>query len=159
MAKMVEGQPAPGFRAPSSDGDEVSLEGLRGRNVILYFYPKDDTPGCTKEACGFRDGLGRAREHGAVVLGVSRDGPASHERFRDKYGLNFPLLSDPEGRIVEAYGAVKPTKGGGAGTIRSTFLIDAQGVIRRIWRDVEVDGHVDEVLGALEGVRPPGTTG
>ena len=148
------GDPAPAFSLPSTSGKDVSLSALRGKRVVLYFYPKDDTPGCTREACGFRDNMARLSGHGAVVLGISRDSIAAHEKFRKKYGLPFELLSDPGASVGKAYGAFgkkmmygKPV----VGTIRSTFLIDEKGRLARIWSPVKVDGHVDAVLRALAG--------
>jgi peroxiredoxin Q/BCP len=157
MAKTIkEGDRAPGFSAASTTGGTVSLDGLRGKTVILYFYPKDDTSGCTKEACSFRDNLGRVEKLGAVVLGVSKDSLSSHEKFREKYDLNFPLLSDPEGDVISAYGAWKENKRKNGETYlginRSTVLIDPDGVVRRIWRNVKVDGHTDEVLEAVKAL-------
>lgn len=146
------GERAPEFSLPADDGREVSLKEFRGKNVVLYFYPKDDTPGCTKEACSFRDNLGRVTSKGAVVLGVSRDDTASHVKFKDKYHLNFALLSDEEGRVTEAYGVWKKKNLYGReyfGIDRTTFLIDETGTIARIWSKVKVEGHTDEVLGAL----------
>ena len=155
MPELNEGMKAPGFCAPSSEGGEVSLDALRGKVVVLYFYPKDDTPGCTKEACAFRDAWSEMQRLGAVVLGVSKDALASHDKFKRKYGLNFPLLSDPEGRIIQAYGAWKDKSIFGhtaLGLERSTFVIDAEGTIRKAWRGVNVDGHADEVLAVVRGL-------
>jgi peroxiredoxin Q/BCP len=153
---LNEGDRAPGFSARSSEGGEIGLADLTGKKVVLYFYPKDHTSGCTREACAFRDNMGRAGRKGAVVLGVSRDSLESHDSFAHKHDLNFPLLSDPEGKIVSSYGAWKEKrKKSGEKTLginRSTFLIDSNGVIRRIWRNVKVDGHVDEVMEALEAL-------
>lgn len=153
--EIKEGDRAPAFEAPSTDGP-VSLSGLEGKNVILYFYPKDNTSGCTREACSFRDNMARVKGLGAVILGVSRDSLKSHEGFGSKHDLNFPLVSDPEGAIVSAYGALKPRKRKSGETAmgidRSTVLIDSKGVIRRIWRNVKVDGHTDEVLEALRSL-------
>lgn len=149
---LIVGAPAPDFELDSTDGP-VSLRGLRGSRVIFYFYPKDDTPGCTKEACSFRDSMQRLAGHGAVVLGVSKDSVESHNRFREKYGLSFPLASDPDNKIATAYGAFGPKSMYGKqvmGTIRSTFLIGADGKIEQIWSPVKVDGHVDQVLAALD---------
>src|SRR5947209_14672024 len=149
---LTEGDRAPDFTLPADDGRKVSLKDFRGKKVVLYFYPKDDTPGCTKEACSFRDNLGRVTSKGAVVLGVSRDDAASHGKFRDKYHLNFPLLSDDEGKVTEAYGVWKKKNLYGRehfGIERTTFLIDEDGKIARIWPKVHVEGHTDEVLAAL----------
>jgi len=150
---MIEvGKPAPDFTLASDDGRKVSLKDFRGRKVVLYFYPKDDTPGCTTEACGFRDVLPDVSSAGAVVLGVSRDDAASHQRFRQKYHLNFPLLSDPEVAVHKAYGAWgekilygKKT----VGVIRSTVLIDEKGRVVRHWPRVKAEGHAAEVLEAI----------
>ena len=150
---MLEvGDKAPNFRLPADDGRTYSLDGLRGKKIVLYFYPKDDTTGCTKEACSFRDNLARVTSRGAVVLGVSRDDVASHEKFRDKFHLNFPLLADVDGRVTEAYGVWKEKTNYGRtywGIERTTFLIDEEGRISRIWPRVKVDGHTDQVLAAL----------
>jgi peroxiredoxin Q/BCP len=162
MPELKEGTKAPGFSAASSEGGEVSLEGLRGRVVVLYFYPKDDTPGCTKEACSFRDAESDMRKLGAVVLGVSKDGLDSHDKFKAKYHLNFPLLSDPDGKIIAAYGVWKDKSIFGhtaLGIVRSTFVIDRDGIVRKAWYGVKVDGHSDEVLAAvrtLAGETPAG---
>jgi peroxiredoxin Q/BCP len=152
---VATGAPAPAFSLAGDDGQVHSLQTHRGRPIVLYFYPKDDTPGCTVEACDFRDHLARATAKGAVVLGVSRDDAKSHQRFRTKFSLNFPLLSDPDLAAHRAYGAWGPKVMYGReveGTIRSTFLIDGEGVVRAAWPRVKVAGHVDEVLQALEGL-------
>jgi len=149
--KLTVGAPAPAFHLESTDGP-VSLAALRGSRVVLYFYPKDDTPGCTREACAFRDSMKRLDGHGAVVIGVSKDSVDSHQRFRKKYDLPFALASDPGNEVAKAYGAFGPKNMYGKlvnGTIRSTFLIDAEGRIEHIWSPVKVDGHVDQVLAAL----------
>ena len=150
---MLEvGQVAPEFTMTADSGKSVSLKQFRGKKVVLYFYPKDDTPGCTAEACNFRDNLVRVTTKGAVVLGVSRDDHASHVKFRDKYDLNFPLLSDDTGNVTEAYGVWQKKNLYGReymGIVRSTFLIDEKGRIARIWPKVKVEGHADEVLAAL----------
>ncbi|MFN8095118.1 MAG: thioredoxin-dependent thiol peroxidase [Vicinamibacteria bacterium] len=146
---IEEGKKAPDFKLESSEGGKVSLKDLRGKTVVLYFYPKDDTPGCTREACAFRDSQAALRKKGVVVLGVSGDSVASHEKFRDKYELNFPLLSDPDKAVAKKYGAWgekvlygKKT----VGMIRSTFVIDAEGVVRKVFPRVKVDGHAEKVL-------------
>ena len=150
---MIEtGQKAPDFTLPDHNGKSVSLKDFRGKKVVLYFYPRDDTPGCTREACGFRDNLNRVKSSGAVVLGVSRDDAAAHVKFRKKYDLNFPLVSDPDRKVHEAYGAWGKKKQYGKeieGVIRSTFLIDEAGQVVKVWSPVRVDGHVDKVLEAL----------
>jgi peroxiredoxin Q/BCP len=150
---LTEGMQAPEFRAPSTEGGETSLSDMRGRNVVLYFYPKDDTPGCTSEACAFRDAWTDMQGLGTVVLGVSKDTTASHERFKAKYSLNFPLLSDPDKTMLQAYGVWKEKTLYGKkswGVERSTFLIDGTGVIRKVWRAVKVDGHAEAVLKAVK---------
>ncbi|MFA5896862.1 MAG: thioredoxin-dependent thiol peroxidase [Thermoplasmata archaeon] len=146
------GEAAPDFRLSADDGSRVSLQDFRGKKVVLYFYPKDDTPGCTKEACSFRDNLARVTTKGAVVLGVSRDDEDSHVKFKGKYHLNFPLLSDDSGKVTEAYGVWKKKNLYGRefmGIERTTFLIDERGNVAKIWPKVKVEGHTDEVLAAL----------
>jgi peroxiredoxin Q/BCP len=153
MAMVEEGQKAPDFTLPSSQGGEVSLKGLRGKPVVLYFYPKDDTPGCTREACAFRDSQAPLKKQGAVVLGVSGDSLASHEKFKAKYKLNFPLLSDTDKAVAKKYGAWGDKVMYGkkvTGMIRSTFVIDAEGVVRKVFPRVRVDGHAEKVLEALK---------
>ncbi len=151
------GQPAPDFTLPSDTEGDVTLSALRGKPVVLYFYPKDNTPGCTTEACDFRDRMARVQAAGAVVLGVSRDSLKRHENFRAKYDLNFPLLSDadPEGAVHQLYGAWGEKKMYGRtsiGPIRSTVLIDAEGNIAQRWPKVRVKGHADAVIEALEAL-------
>jgi len=149
---LTEGDEAPAFDLPADDGLRVRLGDLRGRKVILYFYPKDDTPGCTTEACDFRDSISRVEEEGAVVLGVSPDPIRSHERFKRKYDLNFPLLADEDHSVAEAYGAWKEKSMFGRkyrGIERSTFLIDGEGRIERAWRRVSARGHANDVIQAL----------
>ena len=146
------GQEAPDFTAVDDRGQTVQLSDFRGRKVVLYFYPKDDTPGCTREACTFRDLHRRLEEAGAVVLGVSPDDAASHARFREKYGLPFRLLSDHDHRIADAYGVWKEKHQYGRsfwGIERTTFVIDAEGRIKRVFERVRPQGHSDEVLEAL----------
>ena len=147
------GDKAPNFNLPTDGGGNISLKDLKGETVILYFYPKDDTPGCTKEACGFRDALPDFSKVKATVIGVSKDPVKKHDKFKDKYDLTFPLASDEDGAVCEAYGAwVEKSMYGRKymGIDRSTFLIDGKGVIRGIWRKVKVPGHVDEVLKATQ---------
>ena len=149
---VAVGDKAPDFTLPADDGRKMSLKDFRGKKVVLYFYPKDDTPGCTAEACSFRDNLGRVTSKGAVVLGVSRDDTVSHGKFRDKYHLNFPLLADDAGKVTEAYGVWKKKSLYGRtfmGIERTTFVIDEQGKVARVWPRVKVQGHTDEVLAAL----------
>ena len=149
-----KGDPAPDFSLPSGDGSVVTLGELTGKKVILYFYPKDDTSGCTTQACGLRDTLPRIDETGAVVLGVSPDSIASHEKFRVKYKLNFSLLSDEDHRVAEAYGVWKEKSMYGRkywGIERSTFIIDEEGVVLEAWRKVRPKGHAQRVTEFLEG--------
>ena len=151
------GARAPAFSLPTAAGETVRLTDFRGKNVVLYFYPKDDTPGCTKEACSFQDELGQFMKERAVVLGVSRDGGASHQRFADKFHLTFPLLSDPNASVCKAYGVYKQKSMYGRtywGIERTTFIIDPQGRVAAIFPKVTVDGHTDEVLQALRATRP-----
>jgi peroxiredoxin Q/BCP len=152
MAMIEEGKKAPEFALASSEGGEVKLKDLRGQTVVLYFYPKDDTPGCTREACAFRDSQAALKRKGVVVLGVSGDSIASHAKFKAKYKLNFPLLSDPDKAVAKKYGAwgEKVLYGKkSVGMIRSTFVIDGEGVVRRVFPRVKVDGHAEQVLEAV----------
>ncbi len=152
---IEEGATAPDFSLAADDGREVRLSALRGKPVVLYFYPKDDTPGCTKEACAFRDRRSEVEERGAIVLGVSPDTVASHGKFRDKYSLNFPLLADPDHAVADSYGAWREKNMYGKvsmGIQRSTFLIDSKGIVRKVWKKVSVDGHDEQVLAALAGL-------
>jgi peroxiredoxin Q/BCP len=151
---LTVGTKAPDFKLPSTEGKTVSLKELKGKKVVLYFYPKDDTPGCTREACDFRDNLARVKSQGALVYGVSKDTIASHDKFREKYELPFPLLSDEGNATAQAYEAFgEKTLYGrkSMGTIRSTYLIGEDGKIAAVWSPVKVDGHVDKVLAALKG--------
>jgi peroxiredoxin Q/BCP len=154
MSQWIEvGQEAPDFSLPTDNGEQVKLSRWRGQPIVLYFYPRDDTPGCTKEAAAFRDQGQRMKALGATVIGVSTDDVASHQKFRDKHGLNFPLLADTEHRVAETYGAWREKVRNGKtslGIQRSTFLIDAGGVVRKVWKNVNVDGHDQEVIKALE---------
>lgn len=152
---LLEGDKAPSFKLPASIGGSVSSAGLKGSRYVLYFYPKDDTPGCTKEACAFRDAKPTFSKAKAAVLGVSKDSVARHDKFRDKYDLNFPLLSDEDGKICEKYGTwIEKSLYGRKymGIDRATFLIDGKGVVRQVWRKVKVPGHVEEVLAALKAL-------
>ncbi len=147
-----EGQKAPAFSLASSEGGKLSLKSLRGKAVVLYFYPKDDTPGCTREACAFRDAQAAIKKSGAVVLGVSPDSLDAHAKFTAKYKLNFPLLSDPDKAVAKKYGAFGEKVLYGRkmiGMIRSTFVIDAAGVVRKVFPRVKVDGHDGRVLAVL----------
>jgi peroxiredoxin Q/BCP len=155
---LTVGTKAPDFKLPSTEGKTVSLKELKGKKVVLYFYPKDDTPGCTREACDFRDNLARVKSQGALVYGVSKDSIASHDKFREKYELPFPLLSDEGNATAQAYEAFgEKTLYGrkSMGTIRSTYLIGEDGKIAAVWSPVKVDGHVDKVLAALKGSEVP----
>ncbi len=146
------GDRAPAFTLPSEDGKTIALKDLKGKKVILYFYPKDNTSGCTKEACAFQENLSAARRKGAIVLGVSADTPDSHARFASKYGLNFSLLSDEKKEVLKDYGVWKEKSMYGRkfkGIERTTFVIDENGNIARIFPKVKVEGHVGEVLAAL----------
>ena len=149
---VEEGESAPDFTLAADDGRQVKLSDLRGKPVVLYFYPKDDTPGCTREACAFRDRTPELQAKGAVVLGVSPDDVASHGKFRDKYSLNFPLLADTDHHVADTYGAWREKNMYGKismGIQRSTFVIDREGKIRKAWKKVNVDGHDEQVLAAL----------
>ena len=150
--KLKEGDAAPGFSVAATGGGKIALADLKGRNVILYFYPKDDTPGCTKEACAFRDNFAEFKRRGAVILGVSPDSVKSHDKFVDKFKLPFTLLADEDKKIVEAYGVWGEKSFMGRkyfGTHRVTFLIGLDGRIKKIWPQVKPDEHATEVLAAL----------
>ena len=150
------GQPAPEFDLPTAGGVRARLADFKGKPLVLYFYPKDDTPGCTKEAQGFAEAYPEFQAAGIEVVGVSKDDAASHEKFKTKYGLPFPLASDESGGVVEAYGSwVEKNRYGRTymGIDRSTFLIDGEGIVRRVWRKVAVPGHVAEVLEAARTLR------
>ena len=153
---MVElGKKAPNFKMATDGGGSVALKDLKGRKVVLYFYPKDDTPGCTKEACGFRDALPDFSKLDAEIIGVSKDSVAKHDKFKAKYELPFTLASDEDGSVCEAYGTwVEKSMYGRKymGIERATFLIDEKGVVRGEWRKVKVPGHVDAVLEAAEAI-------
>lgn len=143
------GDKAPDFNLQASTGEKISLKSLKGRKIVLYFYPKDDTPGCTKEACSFRDELAKFKDNSTIILGVSNDSLDSHEKFKIKYNLNFPLLSDEDRAISEKYGVYKEKNMYGKkhwGIERSTFVIDPEGKIKAIFRKVKVDNHTQEVL-------------
>jgi peroxiredoxin Q/BCP len=149
---LEPGKKAPAFELESSQGGKISLASLAGKTVVLYFYPRDSTPGCTVEAEGFRDALPKLAKKGAVVLGVSKDSIASHCKFADKYRLSFPLLSDPEGKIIEAYGAWGEKNMYGKkmmGIVRTTVIIGPDGKVQKVFPKVKAAGHADEVLAAL----------
>lgn len=154
MPKLQAGDVAPAFTLPDQDGKMVSLEAFKGSRVLVYFYPKDDTPGCTKEACQFNDNLQAFQQAKVPVIGISADSAASHVKFRNKYGLTFPLLTDSSRQVMEQFGAYgqkmmygKPV----TGVIRSTFLIGPDGNVERTWYSVKADGHAAAVLSALGG--------
>jgi thioredoxin-dependent peroxiredoxin len=159
--EIQEQQPAPTFTLPAvgdtevvKDG-QVSLQALRGHDIVLYFYPKDDTPGCTKEACSFRDIYHQLQKRGVVVLGVSADSVASHQKFADKYGLPFPLLADTETTVAQQYGVYGEKSMYGKtymGVSRATFLIDREGIVRKVWPKVKPEEHASEVLQAVDAL-------
>lgn len=152
---IKEGDKAPAFTLPCDGGGNISLSDFKGRPLIVYFYPKDDTPGCTKEACEFRDLQADFSKVKAAVVGISRDSVKSHDKFKAKYDLPFPLGSDEDGKVCEAYGAWGERTMYGRkfmGVVRSTFLIDGKGVLRKAWRYVKLPGHVEEVLAAVKAL-------
>ena len=156
MAMIQEGKKAPDFELASSEGGEVKLKDLRGKTVVLYFYPKDDTPGCTREACAFRDNQAALKKKGVVVLGVSGDSLASHDKFKAKYKLNFPLLSDPDKAVAKKYGAwgEKVLYGKKSiGVIRSTVIVGPDGKVAHHWAKVKAKGHADAVREKLKELR------
>ena len=153
--KGEPGSRAPAFTLPTDDGGKISLKDLKGKKVVLYFYPKDDTPGCTREAIAFTEDLTKFKRAGAVVIGVSKDTVAKHQKFKDKHGLKVILASDEDGKIIEKYGVWVKKKLYGRefmGIERATFLIDDKGVIREVWRKVKVAGHAEEVLDAVKAL-------
>ena len=154
MGDWIEaGKKAPDFTLSADDGSRVKLSGLRGAPVVLYFYPRDDTPGCTREACAFRDRNAELGRLEAKVLGVSPDSVESHRKFREKYGLDFPLLADTAHKVAGKYGAWREKVRFGKrsmGVQRSTFLIDAEGTVSKVWKSVKVDGHDRQVIEAIE---------
>ena len=156
MADWIEpGTEAPDFTLTTHDGDPLTLSSLRGRLVVLYFYPRDDTPGCTKEACGFRNIEKQLTQAGAIVLGVSPDSPETHARFREKYSLPFTLLADPDHAVAERYGAWREKNMYGKkslGIARSTFLIDPTGRVAKVFKAVKTAVHAEQVLTAIEGL-------
>lgn len=152
MSALKEGSKAPAFTLPASGGQTISLKDFEGQKLILYFYPKDDTPGCTTQACTFNDNLPKFKKLKSVILGVSKDSVKKHDKFTEKFDLSFPLLSDEEGAVLEKYGVwVEKSMYGKKymGIDRSTFLIGEDGSIEKIWRKVKVPGHVEEVLAAV----------
>jgi len=154
-AWLEEGKKAPAFSLKDDQGQTVKLSELKGKPVVVYFYPKDDTPGCTKEACAFRDRKDEIAALGAVVLGLSPDDSLSHQKFRDKYELNFPLLVDTDHKVAEKFGAWREKNMYGKksmGIQRSTFVIDANGVVAKVWKRVKVEGHDQQVIDVIEGL-------
>jgi thioredoxin-dependent peroxiredoxin len=150
---LLEGQPAPAFTLADQTGKKVTLAKLKGSPIVLYFYPKDDTPGCTKEACGFRDAFADYKKAGAIILGISPDDSESHAKFAKKFNLPFTLLADPEHKVCEAYGVWKEKNMYGKkymGVERTTFVIDPRGVVRKVFPKVKVDGHCIAVLEAIQ---------
>ena len=153
---VAVGDKAPDFTLPADGGGTVSLKALRGKTVVLYFYPKDDTPGCTAEACAFRDALPDLSKVKAEIVGISRDSVASHDKFKRKFDLPFPLASDEDGKVCQAYAVwVEKNMYGKTymGIERASFLIDAKGIVRGVWRKVKVGGHADEVLKSAEALK------
>jgi thioredoxin-dependent peroxiredoxin len=152
MALLEVGDKAPAFKTTNQDGETVSLGDFKGKKLVLYFYPKDDTPGCTKEACSIRDGWSKFRKRGVAVLGVSVDDEKSHRKFIDKFSLPFPLLADTDKTIVKAYGVWGEKSMYGRkymGTLRVTYLIDEKGKIAAVWPKVKPEGHAEEILAAV----------
>ncbi len=155
MSTLQTGQTAPDFTLPTDGNGEITLSALKGKKVIVYFYPKDDTSGCTKQACAFKDSLEQLTSNNIVVIGISKDSVAKHDKFKAKYDLNFPLASDEGSDVCERYGVWKEKSMYGRkymGIERSTFLIDEDGKIAHIWQKVKVPGHVDEVKEAAAGL-------
>ena len=155
MSMIDAGKAAPEFTLPSDEGKSVALSDFRGQFVVLYFYPKDDTPGCTKEACAFQDTMGALKRQRVTVLGVSTDSVESHQRFKAKYRLTFPLLSDADKKVLQAYGAWKEKSMYGRtfmGIQRMTYIIDPKGKVAKVFPNVRVDGHVEAVQAALQKV-------
>jgi peroxiredoxin Q/BCP len=153
MATLEEGAQAPKFTLPDQEGKPVSLDDFKGARVLVYFYPADDTPGCTKEACQFNDNLAGFQAAGVPVIGISPDDAASHQRFRNKYGLRFPLLTDADHTVMDAWGAWGEKTSYGrksVGVLRSTFLLDEDGRVERAWHNVKADGHAASVLSQLQ---------
>ena len=152
---VKEGTTAPSFKTTDANGEPVNLKDFRGKKVVLYFYPKDDTPGCTKEACSFRDAFSKFKKQGITILGVSPDSEKSHQKFTAKYNLPFTLLADTDHSIADAYGVYGEKKFMGRtymGIHRTTFLIDEKGKIKKVFEKVKPEDHADEVLGAFSGV-------
>jgi peroxiredoxin Q/BCP len=156
MSSVAVGEKAPSFTLSGSDGEKHSLKDYTGKKIVLYFYPKDDTSGCTKEACSFRDNIAEIRKKGAVVIGMSADPVGAHQNFVKKYDINFPLLSDTEKKVLLSYGVWKEKSRYGRkymGIERTTIIIDEKGVISHIFSKVKVDGHTEEILNALLSIQ------
>lgn len=156
MSELKIGDIAPDFTRPTDGNGEITLSALRGKKVVLYFYPKDNTPGCTAESCDFNESLPHFETLGAQIIGLSKDSVTKHDNFKAKYDLKFPLVSDEEGKVLEAYGVWKEKSMYGKtflGIERSTFLIDEQGKIAAIWRKVKVKGHVEDVQTAIKSLK------
>ncbi|MEX0785958.1 MAG: thioredoxin-dependent thiol peroxidase [Dehalococcoidia bacterium] len=150
--RLTEGQPAPDITTQTDTGETVSLQDFAGKRVVLYFYPKDDTPGCTIEACSFRDNMGDVQNEDAVILGISLDDVGSHQQFRDKYELTFPLLADTDHKVAEAYGVYGKKEFRGheyMGIDRATFIIGTDGTLEKVWPQVNPQGHAEEVIAWL----------
>jgi len=155
MAKVSIGKKVSDFTLPATGEKDISLSGLKGKNVVIYFYPKDSTPGCTREGQDFRDNIRKFRARNTLVLGVSRDSIKSHENFKKKQGFSFDLLSDQEEKLCKQFDVIKEKNMYGKkfmGIERSTFLIDVEGILRVEWRKLKVDGHVEEVLAAIKAL-------
>jgi peroxiredoxin Q/BCP len=153
---LEEGSKLPSFALTDDNGKKIKSSSWSGTPLVIYFYPKDDTPGCTKEACAFRDASTILKELGATVVGISGDSAESHAKFRDKYKLNFPLLADPDHSVADKFGAYREKNMYGKksmGIQRSTFLVDAQGKVVKVWKRVQVDGHDAQVIEALKGLK------
>jgi thioredoxin-dependent peroxiredoxin len=156
---LDEGKQAPAFTLKGDDGEKISLAGFKGRYLVIYFYPRDDTPGCTLEAQGFNKALAQLDRLGAAVVGISKDSLESHCKFRDKYRLKFPLLSDPDGKVIEKYGAWGEKNMYGKksmGIVRSTVIVDPQGKVAKVFPKVKVDGHVDAVIDTIKKLKAAG---
>ena len=156
MSELQIGDMAPDFTLPTDGEGEITLSSLNGQKVVVYFYPKDDTSGCTKQACGFKDALPAFEKLSTQIIGISKDSVKKHDKFKAKYELNFPLASDEESDVCERYGVWKEKSMYGKkymGIERSTFLIDEQGKIQQIWRKVKVPGHIEEVQAAAEDLK------
>lgn len=153
---IEEGKQAPAFTLQSAEGEKISLADFKGKHLVIYFYPKDDTPGCTREAQGFSKALGQLDKLGAKVVGISKDSVETHCKFRDKYGLKVPLLSDPDAKVIEKYGAWGEKNLYGRksmGVIRSTIVVGPDAKVKKIFRKVKVDGHVEAVIDAIKKLR------